>query len=127
LIHLAAGAFDLRQLAQFCFDSAQSLGGVTATGADQLGRHPFAVVQQGLQKVIWRDLLMVFPQTDGLGRLEKAFRPVGKFLDIHVHPSFATGSRRPTHGSTTTPLEDEIILGSGRPAFKVARAKMHGK
>ena len=76
-------ALDLRQLAKLQFDGGARGLVVTAGGADQAGGGPFVVVEQRLQQVLGRELLVKFADCDGLRGLDEAFRPFGEFFDVH--------------------------------------------
>ena len=78
------GALHLRQAHQFRFDPGESRFRIAARGADQAGCGAFLVVQQCLQQVLRRDLLVEFADGDGLGSLQKSARPLGEFLNVHV-------------------------------------------
>ena len=52
---------------------------------------PFAVVEQHLQEMLGRELLVALAERVGLGRLDEALRPLGVFLDIHASDPFRPG------------------------------------
>jgi hypothetical protein len=55
--------------------------------ADQPGGHALFVLQQRLEQVFGRDLLVRQADRDGLRTLQKAFRAVGEFFEVHVSPT----------------------------------------
>ncbi len=67
------------------FDRGQRRLGIAAGRPDQAGGGAFLVVQQRLQQMLRRDPLMEFADRDRLRGLEKAPRPFGEFLNVHVH------------------------------------------
>ena len=60
--------------------------GVAASSLDQAGGHALLVLKQSLQKMFGRNALVVHPDRNGLGRLQKSFGAVCEFLEIHSNP-----------------------------------------
>src|SRR6185312_6254114 len=58
-----------------------------AGGIDQPRGKAFLVVDQDLEQMLGRELLIAFAQGQTLRRLNKAARPLGEFLDIHQSSS----------------------------------------
>ena len=80
-----AGALHLWQPLQFGPDRGERRLRVAACGLDQAGGRAFLVVQQRLQQVLRRDLLVKLAYCDGLGGLQEATRPLGEFLNVHLY------------------------------------------
>ena len=80
-----AGALHLWQPRQFGPDRGERRLRVAACGLDQAGGRAFLVVQQRLQQVLRRDLLVELADRDGLGGLQEATRPLGEFLNVHLY------------------------------------------
>ena len=57
-----AGARNLRHLAERVFDAGQHLARIAAGTVDQARGEPFGVVEQNLQKMLGRELLMALAQ-----------------------------------------------------------------
>src|ERR1700719_3211304 len=68
---------------------------VPASGADQIGAQPLAVLQQHLQQVLRRQPLVPAPQRHRLRRLQKALRAIGVLLEFHPRPRIVL--RLPRH------------------------------
>ena len=74
-VHLAgAGPFDAGNFAKFRLDPVGSVRRIAAGGLDEAGRQAFAIVEQHLQDVKGRELLMVGAQGQHLCRLDEAAR-----------------------------------------------------
>ena len=80
-----AGALHLWQPTQFRPDRGKGCLRVAASGLDQAGGGTFLVVQQRLQQVLWRDLLVKLADRNGLSGLQEAPRPLGEFLNVHLY------------------------------------------
>jgi hypothetical protein len=61
---------------------------------DQAGRQALLVVQQNLEDVERSELLMAFPDRQGLRGLDETPHAFGQFLDIHVQPSKPAAASR---------------------------------
>ena len=79
-----AAAGDLRALGERRLDGGQSLAGIAAGTVDQTGGEPFGVVEQNLEQVLGRKLLMSLAQRERLGGLDETAAAVGVFVEIHV-------------------------------------------
>ena len=119
----APDALHLGLARQFGLDRGQRRLGIAAGGLDQAGGGAFLVVQQRLQQMLRRDLLVEFADRDGLGGLQEAARPLGEFLNVHV---CVPVRRRPVSSPSLIrqrkhdPLA--IELGPGRLRLKRDRA-----
>ena len=78
-----AGARHLRQFGEDGLGLLQRLARASASLVDQPRRKPLLVVEQRLQNMLGRELLMALAGRDPLRRLNEAARPLGVFLDIH--------------------------------------------
>ena len=76
---------------------------VTPARADQAAGGPFRVIQQRLQQMHGRHLLVEFANGNGLRRLQKTAGAVGKFLDVHVVPLLSGRCPSPPNGQRMTP------------------------
>ena len=79
-----AAARNLRTLGERRLDGGQSLAGIAPRPIDQTGGEPFGVVEQNLQQVLGRKLLVSLAQRERLGRLNETAAAVGIFVEIHV-------------------------------------------
>ena len=82
-IHLRTAAGDLRHRVERRVDRQLDLLRAPAGALDQAGRHPLLVVDEGLQKVLGRKLLVVAPDRQRLRGLDEAADPFGVFFQIH--------------------------------------------
>src|SRR5262249_20489975 len=80
----SAAARNLRALGQRRLDGGQGLPRVAPRPVDQAGGEPLGVVEQHLQQVLGRKLLMSLAQRERLGRLNETAAAVGIFVEIHV-------------------------------------------
>ena len=99
-----AGALHLGLAREIGLDRGQRRLRIAAGGLDQAGGRAFLVVQQRLQQMLRRDLLVELADRDRLGGLQEAARPLGEFLNVHVcvpvrrrpalhpHPSSGNGT-----------------------------------
>ena len=78
-----AAALDARQLVERALGRGDDLGGIAAGGADQVRRQAFLVVEQDLEQMLRRDLLIAATLRQGLCRLHESFGALGIFLEIH--------------------------------------------
>ena len=78
-----AGALHLRQLGEREFDLLQRLARIAARLVDQAGAQALLVVEQDLQNVLRRELLVALAKRQRLRGLDEAARPFGVFLEIH--------------------------------------------
>ena len=97
------------------FDSAVSTASDASRGApagalDQAGGHAFRIVEQHLQQVLGRELLMALAERLGLRGLDEAPRPLRVFLEIHRLTPFRPASR--PEASATRP---NSAYGLGAP------------
>ena len=78
-------------LRQFRLDGDAGELVVAPGGADQASGRSLLVVQESLEQVFRRKLLVEFTHRNGLGSLNEAARPFGEFLNIHfLRPFEAT-------------------------------------
>ena len=98
-----ATAGNLRALVERRLDSGKRLTRIAARTIDQPGGEPFGVVEQHLQQMFGRELLMSLAQRERLGGLNEAAAAIGIFVEIHVH----------SLGLFRTPLRHErnIVIG----------------
>ncbi len=98
-----AGTLHLGLARQLRLDRAERRLRIAARGLDQAGGSAFLVVQQRLQQMLRRDLLVELADRDGLGSLQEAACPLGEFLNVHLcvpvrrrlvssHPSSGNGN-----------------------------------
>ncbi len=78
-----AGTLHLGEFRQRQFDQPQRLARIAAGLVDQAGAEPFFVVQQDLQDVLGRELLMALAKRERLGGLHETARPFGVLFKIH--------------------------------------------
>ena len=97
----AAGHF--RQARHEVFHRVLGANRVTPGSADQAAGRPFRIIQQRLQQMRGRYLLVEFADRDGLRRLQKTAGAVGKFFDIHVVPLLSGRCPSPPNGQRMTP------------------------
>ena len=81
-IELAGAALDLGAFGQRGFDVGQGAFGVAAGGGDQVTGQAVAFLQEHLQKVLGRELLMAARERQRLGRLDGGFGPVGILVKL---------------------------------------------
>ena len=79
-----ATAGNLRALGERCLDGGQGLPRIAAGAVDQPGREPFGIVEQHLEQVLGRKLLMALAEREGLGRLHETAAAVSVFVKVHV-------------------------------------------
>ena len=79
-----AAARDLRPLGEVGIDGQERRLGVAARLADETCGHALAVVEQRLQEMLGRELLVAFAQRDGLRRLHETAGAVRIHLEIHA-------------------------------------------
>src|SRR5262249_8738174 len=82
-----AAARHFGKLGERRLDGREGLARTPARPVDQAGREPFRVVEQDLEQVLGRELLMAFAQRQRLGGLDETARTVGEFLEVHGAPS----------------------------------------
>ena len=82
---LAIAAGDLGQLGKCGIIGNAHVLRVATRTADQRGGHALLVIEQHLQHMLRRKLLMPFRQGVSLCRLQKTAHAFGVFLDIHRH------------------------------------------
>src|ERR1019366_7255903 len=76
-------ALDFGQFRQGGLGLEQGLARASASLVDQPRREPLLVVEQRLQNMLRRELLMALAGRYALRRLNEAARPLGVFLDVH--------------------------------------------
>ncbi len=81
-----SGALHLRQLRERQFDLLQRLARIAARLVDEAGAKALLVVEQDLQDVLGRELLMAFAKRQRLRGLNETARPFRIFLEIHGLP-----------------------------------------
>ena len=79
-------ALHLGELGERGFRLGQRLARAPASAVDKAGGEPLAVVEQNLQHMLGRELLMAFARGERLRRLHEAANPIGIFVDIHMFP-----------------------------------------
>ena len=87
-------AGDFRALIERRFDGGERLAGIAAGAVDEARGEPFGVVEQHLQEVLGRELLVTLALGKGLGGLHETAAAVGVFLEIHGQNSLGL-SRTP--------------------------------
>ena len=92
-----ARARHLRHLAERLFDGRQRLARIAAGAVDQTRGQTLRIVEQDLEHVLGRELLMALAQGEGLRGLDETAGAVGVFLDIH-HRSLGPKRRHPDDG-----------------------------
>ncbi len=117
-----AAALHFRQFREVCFHG--SAGGlvVAAGGADQPGGGAFLVVQQGLQQVLRRQLLVEFADSYGLRGLDEPTRAVGEFFYVHVQCPSAGNLGDPAPQQATDPLSLMPDVGNDPGQLKRTQA-----
>ena len=75
---------DFRQLVEGLLGGFEDRAGISAGPVDQTTGKSFAVVQQHLEHVQRRELLVPIAQGQRLRRLDEPARALGVFLNIHV-------------------------------------------
>ena len=78
-----AGALHLRQFGERQLDLPQRLARIAARLVDQAGAQALLVVEQDLEEMLGRELLMAFAKRQRLRGLNEAARPLGVFFQIH--------------------------------------------
>ena len=94
----------LRHLAERLFDAGQRLPRIAAGAVDQARGQTLRIVEQDLEDMLGRELLMALAQGKGLRGLDESTRTFGVFLDIHASlpraqtaaPGRRTSPERPT-------------------------------
>ena len=81
-----AGALHLGELGERGLRLGQRLARTSAGAVDKPGGQSLAVVEQDLQYMLGRELLMAFARRKRLRRLHEAANPIGIFVDIHMFP-----------------------------------------
>ena len=87
-VELAGAAGDLGNPGECHFRGEHGVARAPAGALDKAGGHPFPIVEQHLQKVLRRELLVPLAERVGLGRLNEALRPLRILFDIHVPTPF---------------------------------------
>ena len=72
------------RLASDAFGLGQRLLRSPAGLADQAGGQPFLVVEQHLEQMLRRELLVALAQREALRRLDEALGAIGIFVEVHV-------------------------------------------
>ena len=103
-IDLARSARHFRQLGERRFRGEERVLGTPAGALDQARRHPFGIVEQHLQKMLRRELLVALAQGVGLGGLDEAARPLRVFLEIHASLPFGPAPRPEASRGGQVPL-----------------------
>ena len=97
----AAGHF--RQAGDIGFNRVLGANRITPGSADQAACRALRIIQQRLQQMRGRHLLVEFANGNGLRRLQKTAGAVGKFFDIHVVPLLSGRCPSPPNGQRMTP------------------------
>jgi len=105
-VELAVASLDLGQRLQRRLDAEARVARAPARALDQRGGEAFLVVEQHLQEMLGRELLVTGGKRRGLGRLDEAPDPLGIFLDVHEFRlrSRPARSRRRIDFQVTDPL-----------------------
>src|SRR5690606_18119079 len=82
-IELRGVAGDARNLLEGSFELRPRDLDVAARALDESGRHALVVVEEDLEQMERRELLVPLPQCKGLGALDETAGPLGVFLDVH--------------------------------------------
>src|SRR6185437_2676808 len=85
-INLAVAALDPRELVERCVDRGGHGARIAARGANEIGGETLFVLDQDLQKMLRRDLLMGAALRQVLRGLDESFGALGVFLEIHDRP-----------------------------------------
>ena len=83
-VELAVAAFDARQRLECRLDAELDVARAAAGALDQRCAKTFVVVDQHLQQVLGRELLVIARQRHGLRGLDEAANAFGVFLEIHI-------------------------------------------
>ena len=78
-----AAAGDFGALGERRLDGRQGLARIAAGAVDQTGGEPLGVVEQHLEQVLGRELLVSLAQRERLGGLDETAAAVGVFVEIH--------------------------------------------
>ena len=81
-----AGAVHLRHFAESALDGGMGVLRPCPRLFHEAGGETVRIVQQSLQDMLGRELLMPGPDRVGLGGLDEAARTIGKFFDVHRDP-----------------------------------------
>ena len=104
-----AAAGNFRALGERRLDRGQRRARIAAGAVDQARGEPFGVVEQDLQQMLGRKLLMALALRERLGGLNETAAAVGIFFEIHV---FSLGlSRRPL---TAQPEHRHWVINTAR-------------
>ena len=103
-------AFDLGQALQLALGQAERALSVAARGFDQRGRKAFLVVEQHLEKMQRRELLVGFTYGKRLRALNEAARAFGKFLKFHLSRPLATERCVPDNRRTGRPSQGLVHI-----------------
>src|SRR5204863_6771224 len=94
-----AAALDFRLLVELGIDRQERRLRIAAGGADQIGAEAFLVFEQNLEEMFRRQPLMAAAQRQILSGLDKAFRPLGIFFELHGYASCEPAAAPPEAAS----------------------------
>ena len=97
----AAGHF--RQARHEVLHGGLGANRVSPASADQAAGRAFGIIQQRLQQMRGRHLLVEFADGNGLRRLQKTAGAVGKLFDVHVVPLLSGRCPSPPNERRMTP------------------------
>ena len=122
-IGLTRVAADIRN---FCKRQIIGLGhalGRAAGAADQIGRKTLVIVQKCFQQMLGRKSLVPLAQSDRLGGLHEAARPLGELLQVHRSLLYQApripGARQAAHPSCGLRLEFGMETARYQPASPI--------
>ncbi len=124
-VQLARSARDLGALRQGRFDGALGLGGIAACGRDQIAGEAVALLQQHLEQVFGRELLMPAGQRQRLGGLDGGFGAVGVEVEVHLWSSPGSGRSGPVPSMQATRQPAGPDMGVADPQRKRRMAGTH--
>ncbi len=97
------GAGNFGELGKTRFDRGQCLAGAASATVDQAGGEPLGIVEQHLEHVLGRELLVAFAQGQRLRGLDETAGAVRVFLEIHVvTPSACSARPNGTAGTSSS-------------------------
>ena len=102
-IELALPAAHLGERGKGRFGGGQGIAGTTTGALDQPGGKAFRIVEQHLEEVFGRELLVTGAKRPGLRRLHEAAGAVGVLVEVHLclpFPGSGTPSGRAARRST---------------------------
>src|SRR5208282_1958119 len=118
-----AAAGDFRTPGEHRLDGGQGLARIAARAVDEPSGEPLGIVEQHLEQMLGRKLLVSLAQRERLGGLDETAAAVGVFVEIHILPS--AYSERPggaigisslgSHGRAALSRSRSTCIGSTAP------------